>query len=62
MNPFACLTVLSIGSGLDLFVDPVDQPPSVSDWKPVVVFPVHPEVVAQQEEGLKDDLGFILRR
>lgn len=61
VNPLACLTVLSLGCVLDLFVDSVDQPTSVSDWELVVVSPVHSKVVTKQEERFKDYFGFVFR-
>jgi hypothetical protein len=62
MNPFACLATLSIGSGLDLLVDPVDQPSSIGDWELVIVTPIHSKVVAKEKERLKHYLWLVFRR
>jgi hypothetical protein len=61
VSTLADLTVLSLRSLLDFIVDALDKPSTISNWKFVVVPPVHPEVISEKEEGFQHYQGFILR-
>jgi hypothetical protein len=59
---FAGLAILGISGFLDFFIDPVNKPSAIRDWKPIVGFPTHSKVITQQEEWLKHDLRLVFRR